>query len=455
VKNVFKTLSVYPYNPSNNPAENQITEMLAYVLSLDKRLKGEFLRAFVLGSADVKGLGGAKVETQVAKLINTDDPEVKLYGIPDMAVTGEGFTVFIENKLGAGVGDTRDENGITGNQVTKYLKILADDASAKDLRRLILIDFDDPGDEPWFTKETRKRPDLYGMFTFLSWHDVSDFFYDYASSRNLEEPVRTVLKQFNDFLYEEKGMGTFRGIPEFGEENPFTVGKAESILKGLLDRIESDIVDYNYKRLFFRIPEKKMTGDVYHRWFPIVHKDCVNHKSEPHISLALFEKRFDVRLTIPDKAPAKFWLNFKSLVNNNRFFLKLLNSIREKVPEVWFTIYQRHDRGGQRLVRDGTVEFKIDVLTGIDPIWESGSLKQSEVIWWDVIKSVNILHEFPNIELAFYVPYYTIESGELKYRERYKPYKIKPDETDFPKEVVRSIKALMPLFYAIYTGDTN
>lgn len=436
-----------------------MTEMLAYVLSLDTRLKAEFLRTALPELVNVKGLGKAKIETQVSRLINTDDAEVQLYGIPDMAVTGGGFTVLVENKLGAGVGAARDEDDVTGNQVTKYLKILADDPSGDDVRRLVLIDFNDPGDESWFKTETWKYPDLYKMFAFLSWHDVSDFFYDYALRRKLDEPVKTVLKQFNDFLYEEKGMGTFRGIPEFDEENPFTDRKARDVFILFLAAFNEYLSGYTYHGLKFKIADKPMTGV----WHPIVvekdRKKRKDHTREPHITLCFSGERFDIRLTLPNNA-IKYWNVLEKLVRDRMGFVNLINRVRETVPELWFGIYQQHAYAGQNMVSDATAEFKIDLLPGINRDFESSAFKQTEV-WWTILGKANELRKQSNGELAFIVRFYLKPFEERKNRERVFKSKghpermYKADVPGFTGEVFKSFKALMPLFRAIYTGTTN
>ena len=458
MRNIFKRLSKYPYNPSNNPEENQITEMLAYVLSADEHVKEAFLRYAADALSRASGLRKAQVETHVVKIIDTtalrvadeaDDDGVRdITGIPDMAITGDNFTVLFENKIGADIG--LDET-YEMDQITKYLKILAGEPSAGNIRRLILIGFDDRIDANKISAAAAENADLYKMFNFLSWHDLADFFFDYEKNKPLEEPARTLLSQFNEHLYEEMGMGTFRGLPEFNPENPFTKEKAKTALGALTEKLNGLLTKKELGFDFQGVDKKNVRAGETGAWIPLTVAGCVKHTLEPHITLGLSENDVGVYLILPNSSKAEYKKNFAALIREKWEFADIINGVRQNVPELWFTLHQCHAYTGQELIIDGTAAFKIDLIPGIEPRWERSCFKQTDV-WWALLENFEKMRKEVNVEIAFAVRYYTKMSGERKNRDRFKPYEVEPYEKDFAQELFRSIKALMPLFKAVYEG---
>ncbi len=463
--NLFKRLSHYPFNPKSNPRENQMTEMLAYVLSLERSLKNGFIELATNGHFVKSGLRDAKIETQVQRVIDTSllinytpsdgKTAEKKYGYPDLAINGRDFILLFEIKLGAGIGY---DDELDMSQISKYLQILDNEPYNKNANRLILIDFQEKIDKLDVETEKSNYPELYEMFGVLSWDEVSDYFYNYANDRNTEEPVTTILKQFNDFLYEDIGMGGFRGVPEFDKDNPYTPEKGKRALSALVTEVVK-LLDGS--ELGIELEYKGVRGghsEDAAPWVPLVVKGTEDHTKVPHLNSLLDKNHIYAALIIPDKVESKYRNNLINLIQNKDKFFSLVNPIREEVPELWFGFVHRHAYAGQTLTYDGTAEFKIDCIPGFDKQWESNAFKQTGV-WWNLLKGYEDIHNHANIEVSFAVHYHTTKTTARKNRDKYKPYEIDPNDKEFPKELYRCIKALMPLFREIYgsvapTGQT-
>jgi len=193
--NLFINIQKYRPRVNNNPKENFFTEILAFILKQDKKLLEKFVRK--LGFSD--NIRNLTIETQVFH-------EGKMI---DMEIKNKKISIFIENKLGSSVSETKyeTENEVQiENQLVNYLKI-QENRKGLEGYVVLLTQFNE------IIREDIKNNKKFKGHIF--WHNIYPLFYQYKPKN---ERIRFLINQFKG-LMEDENMNPYQKISKDMIEN--------------------------------------------------------------------------------------------------------------------------------------------------------------------------------------------------------------------------------------------
>ncbi len=241
---------------------------------------------------------------------------------------------------------------------------------------------------------------------------------------------------------EAVGVAGFTGVKDWSDEN-----RNAEVVRALMEDALPGVSAYFHERGLDVSMEKKRTGS----WFAYYVPGQKFYRNV-HFTIALQDTgRLDFGLKIPNAASKATRTAFRSLLLNRSDFLSILASMRNAVPELWITVWQRHMRGKRWLydmVLDATLEFDVDVV--LDQASSVLHLK-SFPSYLDMLEQIE---NGPFNKETTIVARYSIDpednrrsyvEGDLGRR-----YRRDPRSSDFVDEVVDLVRDFWPLFETLY-----
>jgi len=154
-ESILRALYKLKIKHSNNPTEDFVTEIFAYILKNDEVLLKDFIKKFKIGQ--IEDLNESTIKTQVtySKLKNH-----KHDSIPDVSIYGNNLIVFIECKINAYEGD---------DQLARYADHL-DNFNSKGVLVYLTRDFD-PKSKEVVLRNCKKDTN----FLQIRWYEIFNF----------------------------------------------------------------------------------------------------------------------------------------------------------------------------------------------------------------------------------------------------------------------------------------
>jgi len=210
--NIFFGLTKYSETSYTTPLENQITESIAYLLSIDKALLAYFLNknlSYITRKRKIK------IRTQSQHQLG----DRKL--IPDIEIKSEDFIVFIENKV---------DSNLNANQIYDYLRIM-DNHQIK--KQFLLI----------ITKERNSLNIKDKRVRFKRWIDIYSCLATYIKKKNKRSNI--LVKDFLIFM-ESKNMKPFESIKKSEINAWITFDKLRKKIFYVIDDIKTILENKKY-----------------------------------------------------------------------------------------------------------------------------------------------------------------------------------------------------------------
>jgi hypothetical protein len=411
----IETKKLTPLYDQYSNQENRLTHALMHTLAGSEKI----FRQFLIQSLGIKeGLRGREFEisTQKRPFSQEDIDLKKVDSVPD------GWIVENQGELGILIEVKDVKNGVRLSQLRSHLKRLA----GYDTRYLLVItpDLNQPVKIDLLQNEAADS----NTVIWKSWNEL------YVVFRKLRETEFQVLPKESyildvmlDYLEHRREILGFQGIRFRGD---YDVEEAKKILIAEMEALEETVHE-----LFPRLTGRR--GAITTAFSKSSVWDCFGASegftSDVHVTVSIGEQYHDISLTVPHGARHR-WKRLKMIFNDKDLedsLLRILEHLRQKVPDLFLEFIQRHFLYQRKSYRDAFLEFHIDTVG--TPFKDDRSKIKEFPIWYSTIREAVAGKSSMNAQMMFKMRYYFSDTPNI-------------DNEKFIDSAIQALKSLKPLY---------
>jgi len=407
---------LHPLYDQYSNKENRLTHALLHTIGSSDWLFSKFLKGLVDKKLELSRRMKFKITTQKEPSSCGDSNSKEIGSVPDAWITEEtsGLGITIEVK------DIK--NSLRSSQLESHARRIKE---YKEQYLLIITpDLTRPKKAPSFIT----CDDISVKVVWHSWVEIYRWFRKISSQLQHSRPKEQFLVlSLIDYLERRAEVLGFQGI--FFRKG-FDVSEAKSILNAEMEELES-FMKKIYKGLVRGRPAIT-TVSIEGVW------DCFGLKDgftkDIHFTfginaISLRDVCHEISLTVPNSASGS-WARLKTLFsdNNEQRLFSLLKDLRRKVPHLFIEFHQRHFMTPRNGIRDGFMEFNIDVLG--KPLIQKPTKAKEFPMWLGAIRAAILAKKGINGQVMFKSRFYLNDRID------------KPEFIETVKETVRAYKQI-------------